>query len=139
MTYAIQQDMIDRFGEDEIIQLTDRDGLGVVNTDVLDRAFEDAQDLIDSYLRKRFTLPLSSVPRILKGIACAIARKKLFDDGAPEEVTNNYKEAVDQLKQISKGQMDIGLDEIATTPATTDGPIFVETTQIFSMNKMEDF
>ena len=38
-----RQDLIDRFGEDELVLLTDREGRGVINDEVLNRAIEDAE------------------------------------------------------------------------------------------------
>lgn len=44
------QDLIDRFGETEIINLSDHDSYKQINETVLTRAINDATALIESYL-----------------------------------------------------------------------------------------
>ena len=42
MSYCTRQNLIDRFGEPELIQLTDLDNLGVIDDTVLNQAISDA-------------------------------------------------------------------------------------------------
>ena len=74
MGYATQQDLVERFGEEELIQLTDREHAQLIVADVIDRALSDADAEIDSYLGVRYTLPLVSIPVLLVGVAANIAR-----------------------------------------------------------------
>ena len=62
MAYCTQQDMIDRFGSEDLIQLTDRNALGVIDATVLSAAIDDATDTMDTYIATRYTLPLAVVP-----------------------------------------------------------------------------
>lgn len=112
MTYATKPDMIKRFGEAEVIALTDRDGLGVIDDVVLDGALAEADAEVDPYMAPRHTLPLSSVPKIISGFACDIARYRLCGAGVTEteEVRNRYKDAVKFLERVSKGEIGLGLD-----------------------------
>lgn len=115
MTYATQLDMTERFGEQEVIQLTDRDGTGAIVTAVLDAALADADSMIDGYLATRYTLPLASPPTVLARIACDLARYYLYDDKAPPQVAERYQAAVAFLKSVSRGEVTLGV------PAVTDG------------------
>lgn len=115
MTYATQADMTERFGEQEIIELTDREQTGAIGTDVLDRALADADSLIDGYLATRYTLPLASTPTVLTRIACDLARYGLYDDEAPKQVTERYQAAIAFLKAVSRGEVTLG------APAVTEG------------------
>ena len=64
--YATRQDMISRFGEEEIRLLTDRDGsAGAIVDAVLDQVLADASAEIDGYIGGRYRLPLVTVPQIL--------------------------------------------------------------------------
>ena len=46
-----RQDLIDRFGEDELVLLTDREGRGVIDDEVLNRAIEDAEAETAAYIQ----------------------------------------------------------------------------------------
>lgn len=69
--YATKVDMIAEFGESEVIALTDRGGVGVVDDDVLARGLERATSEIDGYLAGRFQLG-NVTPPALVGI-CSFA------------------------------------------------------------------
>lgn len=116
MSYATQQDMQDRFGLAELLQLTDRDNIppSTVNTSVLGRALADADALIDSYLAGRYQLPLTVVPEILVKTGCDIARFYLFGSNADigGTVERGYKLALSWLESIASGsiQLNVGAD-----------------------------
>ncbi len=112
MLYASAQNLVDRFG-DEIVQLTDRDGLGVVDQARAEQALADASATIDSYLRPRYRLPLASVPTRLVNLACDIARFLLQHGGQripTEQAEKAHDRAISFLKDVSKGVADLGLD-----------------------------
>lgn len=114
MTYATQTDLVDRFGEQEIRELTDRTGMGSeIDAAVLNKALLDADALVDAYLATKYTLPLSSPPTVVVGWAADIARFKLWDDRAPDEVRRRYEDALSQLKDVAKG--------VISLPPGTDG------------------
>lgn len=105
MTYATLAEMITQFGEPELVQRTDRLGLGTVDTGVLDRALVDADSEIDSYLAGRYTLPLNSTPVLLVRLAADIARYRLYDDGVPATVRQRYEDSVSLLKRLANGDV----------------------------------
>lgn len=111
MTYATRQDLIDRFGEGELIQLTDRDGGGVIDDTVLNDALADADDEVNARLAARFTLPLASTPRVLVRVAADVARYYLYDDRATDQVRRRYDDAIKLLTGIAQGTVNIGLDD----------------------------
>lgn len=71
----------------------------------LNRACTDATQLIDGYLAARYTLPLSSVPAMVVAWAADIARYRLWDEQAPEEVRRRYDDAVAQMELLARGVM----------------------------------
>lgn len=121
MNYAAPQDLIDRFGERELVQLTDPD-LVAVNTSAVQRALDDAQAYIDSFVGRVYTLPLTGctkpapvvgnphatvlvAPPQLTRIAVDVARYYLYKDFAPEqEVYLRYKAAEKELLAIADGR-----------------------------------
>lgn len=110
--YAQKQDLVDRFGEQELIQLTDRADppSGIISDTVLNRALADADGMIDAALATRYTLPLASVPKILARAACDIARYYLYEDMPGEVVKARYDEAAALLKDLATGKNTLGLD-----------------------------
>ncbi len=121
MSYATLDDLRRRFGEEELIQLTDRAHAGAIDTDVVDRALSDATAEMDGYLAARYQLPLGSVPLVLVRLCADIARYYLYDDHATDQVTERHKAAVETLKRISNGQVSLGLDAEGESPETADG------------------
>ncbi|HJW81951.1 MAG TPA: DUF1320 domain-containing protein, partial [Acidiferrobacterales bacterium] len=105
MPYVTQQKLIDRFGETEMIQLTDRNNAGTVDAAVLDQAIADAGAEIDGYLAGRYQLPLAVTPSILVLYAGDIARYRLYDDGATEEVRKRYEDAIKFLRLAAEGKV----------------------------------
>ncbi|WP_018169093.1 gp436 family protein [Thioalkalivibrio sp. ALMg9] len=115
MSYATQADLIDRFGEGEILDLADRDGDGTPDTDVVEGALSDAASLIDSYVGRRMRLPLDPVPEVLTRVACDLARYYLYEHRATDEVTRRHEAAMRYLRDIAEGKASLGADAPAKT------------------------
>ncbi len=120
MSYASQSDMVERFGESEVAQRTNRvDGL-TIDVAVLARALADADAQIDSYMATRYTLPLATTPPVLNRLACDMARYSLYDDGVPETVRQRYEDAVSLLKKFASGEVRLaGLEAVAMAGTAT--------------------
>jgi len=139
MTYATQQNMIDRFGQEELTQLTDRTRSGGIDAAVVDRALADADAVINGYVSAKYTLPLSPVPAGLERIACDIARYGLYDDRATEQVKQRYDAAITFLKDVAKGTATLGPDAANQAPSITGGPQHSAPERIFTHDTLEDF
>lgn len=110
MPYASKQDMIDRFGEPELIQISDRDGSGTLNDQTLEQAQMDGDAEIDAYLRPLYRLPLEVVPTNLVRIACDIYRYYMYGALVPDYAEKRHKLAIDTLKLINSGKLDLTLN-----------------------------
>lgn len=110
MTYATLQTMLERFGDEELIQRTDRHGSGQLDVQVMARALADADAEVNSYLAVRYALPLAGVPTALARVAADVARYRLYDDGVPETVRKRYEDAVALLKRMASGDVKLVLD-----------------------------
>lgn len=131
MSYLTLQGLIDRYGEDELIQLTDRAGDGVVDAAVVARAIADAEAEIDAYLAGRMSLPLATVPVILERLAAAIVRHGLYKDAAPETVEKARDAAIALLRDVAAGRASLGpTPEGAATPATA-APSYSSAASVF--------
>jgi phage gp36-like protein len=120
--YASVADMVNRFGEQDLVLLSWREGVaeGVINTPVVEQALADATAEINGYIGGRYKLPLSAVPAVLSGHCCSIARYLLNGDRAPEQVTDRYKAVIKFLEAVGKGDLQLGLaDDQVTQPSGT--------------------
>ncbi|WNL39826.1 DUF1320 domain-containing protein [Halomonas sp. PAMB 3232] len=117
MAYCTQADLIERFGADEILAIA-RDASGnAIDTAVIERACEDASGEIDGYVNAAgYPVPLVPVPRIVIANACDIARYRLYDEHASEQVQKRYDDAVKFLKSVSRGEVRLG---ISTGPSSS--------------------
>lgn len=131
--YASVADMVSRFGEQDLVLLSWREGAadGVINTPVVEQALADATAEINGYIGGRHKLPLSAVPEVLIGHCCSIARYLLNGDRAPEQVTDRYNSVIKYLTAVGKGDLQLGLaDDQPAQPTGTvatmqsDGLVF---------------
>lgn len=139
MPYADQQALIERFGESELIRLSDHNNTGVIDAGVVAGKLADADAEIDGYLAGRYTLPLTTVPEALRRIACDIARYHLYDDRVTEAVQKRYDDAVKFLVMVSKGQVQLGVDTGGNTPQTGAAPEYYVGDQVFDARTLRDF
>lgn len=117
MAYASLQDMIDRFGADELVQLTDRTNrpASTIDAGVVAAHLTDAENLANSYLAKRYRLPLDPVPEILTRIVCDIARATLHGRTleTDDPVAQAKADAVAWLKDVAKGLVQLEAEGLA--------------------------
>lgn len=103
MTYATRAHMIAAYGEDELIELTDRAETGGIDDAVLSPALVAADAEIDGYVGRVVALPLTEVPQLLRQLALVIARYRLSTDQPDGRVRLDYEDALATLKDISRG------------------------------------
>lgn len=132
MSYCTQQDLIDRFGADELIQLTDRAGTAdAIDATVLGQAIADADALIDGYLAGRYALPLASTPTALERAACDVARYFLFGASVPDVVQRRYDDVVKFMMALAKGDVSLGMDGGGNEVAVDSTPEFSSAESVF--------
>lgn len=134
MSYATKQAMIDLFSERELAELTDDIAHAVIDDAVLGRAIGFADDLVDSKLRERYSVPLESPPAVIVDYACDIARHRLYGDAVPELVEARFRAAMAWLNDIALGR--------AGLPAESPSggmPQAVAADRVFSPQTLIDF
>lgn len=139
--YATEQDMINRFSEQEIILLTERQhALDSIDSAVLTQAIADASAEIDGYLVSRYTLPLNHVPPVLARICCDIARYFLCNENAPEHIATRYQDALKFLKSVGEGKLSLGADALGNSAATNANTAHIESAgSVFARDKSKGF
>lgn len=112
MGYATVQDMIDRFGETEMIRLSqpeDRTAEAVLAAKV-ETALADNSGLVDDYLRALYRTPLSSPPESVVRAVCVLARYDLAKGERTEpteQMRLDRKEVIGWLEGIAAGEVKI--------------------------------
>lgn len=138
MGYCVIQNLVDRFGSQELIQLTDRTHIPATTLDdaVAQRAIDDASAQMDSYFAVRYELPLLSVPPVVASCCADIARFNLYDDKATEEVRARYDDWRAWLLNCSKGLVLLALP--ATQEPSINGAAFQASPRLFSRESTRD-
>lgn len=141
MAYASAQDMIERFDEQQLKEVTDSQALEVDLT-ALDRALEDASDEIDGYIEGRYRLPLAEPPRLLRIMACNIAMYRLltlrrFD--VMEDQRKRYEDAVKFLRGVAAGDINLGLDGNQDTVTPAGGPSRAGPERVMSRDRLRGY
>lgn len=140
MTYATATDLLTRFDAAEIAQRVDRGIPRLVTAELLtavasgtaldafteaevlratvakgliERALQDADETINSYLSSRYVLPLSTVPAVLARVACEMARFYLYDDQVTDLIKDRHASNIKWLGEVSKGTVSLGVESVS--------------------------
>lgn len=108
----------------DIQQLTDDQGIGEIQTEVVDDAIDQAQQLIDSFMKGRYPddIPDDEVPELITDIATKITSYNLYRRTMirtlPDPIKMDYQMCIKMLKGIQSGK-------ISPFPADDEPTIFV--------------
>lgn len=105
--YASVSDMVARFGETQILRLSKpEDRVATVIDDArVETALADATEVINSYIRGRYQVPIVAPPKDIVRATCIIALHDLAQSertSPSEEMEKNYKTIIDWLRDIAK-------------------------------------
>ena len=125
MSYATIQDVIARYGDDLLLILTDRDGDGAADMDVVDQALQDAAAEIDTYLAAKYQLPVTTTVPALVRVSVDIVVYRLAADRSTgtDEQRKRYEDAVSWLTKVSRGDVSLGLPK---PPVSSNGAVFIK-------------
>jgi phage gp36-like protein len=105
MAYAAQTDLVPlRMTEKDLIELTDDDFTGQVNTAIVDAALAEASGVVDSYCRARYQTPLQTDQNIVAltlDIAVYTLFKRRRQNQLSETVQGAYNAAIAFLKDVA--------------------------------------
>lgn len=141
MSYATQQDMINRFGDREVLALTDRDRSGVIDAPVMQSALESADDEINAYLAGTYSLPLASTLPIVRDFACDIARYRLSSGEVieTEEVRHRYHDAIKFFEKVAKGLVSLGVNALNQPTAMIGSVKSTQPDRVFNASNLADY
>jgi phage gp36-like protein len=106
--YCTQTDMENRLDPKHLVELADDDADGTTDTAVVEAAIADADGLIDSHLRSRYSVPLDPVPALITKLSADLAIASLFArrrESASPVHESRARDAVALLEEIAKGKI----------------------------------
>lgn len=134
--YATKQSMIDRYGEDKMIEVTDRvdPPAGAISDAVLEAALNEASARIDTNLGRRYRLPLAGTPAALVEPCQAIAFYILLRGRHRDTDRQAYEDAIAFLRDLSTGVavLDVGGAE---PPSAVAQVVTADTDRTFDRSK----
>lgn len=142
--YCTIEHIKSRIPEKTLIQLTDDERLGVVNTAEVDKAISRGGRVIDSKCGIRYLVPFASPSEVITDINADLAAYYLYARKAekmPEVRADEYKNANLLLDQIAAGKASPG--EAALPEAAPEenrgGPAFRAPDIVFTKEKLAGF
>ncbi len=96
MPHATRADMEARYGAAEMDALDRAGGF--------EAALADASAEIDAALAAAYGAPAPGAHPALRGIACDLARERMYDDAAPETATLRAGGARERLRRLAAGE-----------------------------------
>lgn len=123
MSYASQDDLVERYGTPMLLDLTDRADppAGTIDAGVVASALTNADAAIDGYLLGRYVLPLATTPDLLRDLAQSIAIYKLHRNSVPDMIANDYASALKTLSLISSGTVRLNVAGVEPTASGATG------------------
>lgn len=93
-----------------------------IDYDKIDAEIEIACGEVDGFLKKKYTVPLSTPPVIIKALAIAISRYRVYlhSQAIPEEEGIAYKRAIDTLKLYANGTLTLDPEVTESTVEVVD-------------------
>jgi phage gp36-like protein len=142
MSYCTESDILERFDEEELVELTNDDPNGQnVNSTVITDAIADADSEINGYCQKWYEIPLDPVTNLIKKLSIDISIYNLYSrrpNGAmPEIVKERYDNAVKTLNMISQQKVLLGADTLNPVDAAGSRGHFESNDRIFNRDDMK--
>ena len=142
MSYIVQADLLAQVSEAQLVQLTDDETIGVVNTTRVSQAIADADAEIDGYVATRYAVPVAApVPALLKKLSIDITIYNLWRrrQKIPELVRTAYEDAIKKLEQIAKGTITLGVDPAPAESSKSSAGETFGPERVFDRDKMGGF
>lgn len=134
MGYCTEEDITKKYGKTKVAQLSGSPSGQDIESDAVGEAIESADALIEGYAGKRYSMPFTTVPIIIKNLSRDLAfleLKKGSKMGWSERDERQNGTLIKLLKDMGAGRVEIGADD---TTETVAGPVdsFKSNTRIFT-------
>lgn len=106
--YATREDLILHYGSMMISELeASKTSPGNPKEAVTNKQLANATGIINGYLAKDYVLPIIAEDEQLNILCCQIAVYLLYTRQAPDDIRNRYKDAINWLKDVQKGIVEL--------------------------------
>jgi phage gp36-like protein len=141
MAYCTQTDLEKLIPALSLAQLTTESG-SIPDVDIVAEVIDQADAEIDSYCGRQYSVPFSPVPDRIRTLSVDIAiyRAYLRRQLVPDPARQRYEDAINFLKDVSKGLAVIGTSD-SPPDATSTGVntvTFSSNDRLFSRDTMYD-
>ncbi|MCX7909857.1 MAG: DUF1320 domain-containing protein [Ignavibacteria bacterium] len=114
--YTTLAELLKEFKPEELARLTGDSSGGNIDQVRVNYAIENSCNLIDSFLRDRFSVPFSSVPSLIRFIARELTIANLYEYSnhngfVPPTIAKRKSYAMYLLRQIQSGDLQLDLPE----------------------------
>lgn len=139
--YATVDQMIERFGDTEMIRLSEPEDRTALTWNVakIEIALSDASVTADSYLRARYALPVANPPKDLVRHICILARYDLAQGSnisPSDEMTEGRKDTIAWFKMVAGNKINIDAPSLSGTTNASHGAKTSDRTQKFSASDL---
>ncbi len=139
MSYATLAELQKHLTSKKLLDLTDDEDLGVLDTDVVDNALGAADVEIDAYIGERYSLPLDQTHAIVTKMAADIAIFNLYSrrQGPPDHWQARYDNAIKMLGMIRDGKIGLGVADPES--GVSDSAEVVSVDRVFTRDTLKNF
>ena len=133
MSYITNADIEERVGGVAFVQLADDDGNGVADVGVVDEARLGAEGEVNSYLGRRYAVPISltthpDLADVLASFTLDLAeyRLRLRRPPVPEDARRRRDQAIEWLTRLAEGRIELP-SAVGVTASSARGAIAATT------------
>lgn len=147
MAYVTNEDIETRLGTARYVQLTDDTGSGSANTAVINEAREGAEREVDSYLARRYAVPIdvsvnSELAALLTTVVLDLVEYRLHArrPPVPGDVVAKRDAAIKWLGQIAAGAVELpSVASLGANPATGFRAATAGDDRVLSRDELADY
>jgi phage gp36-like protein len=115
--YITVSNLYTRMSEQDVIRLSNDDyAATAIDTEVVNEIIDTAEDMLNSFVRGRYIVPLTPVTKLIESMVLDLAVHGLYSRRTnipiPEPVSDAYKNTIKLLGLIQERKMHIGVSEI---------------------------
>jgi phage gp36-like protein len=126
MAYSDLTELKKHIPDQALIELTDDNDIGAIDETKTADAIEEADSEIDIYLGQKYSLPLTTVPALIRRISAMLAIYFLYQrrvEEMPKSRFHDYETILKTLKMIADGKLELPIsqepDDFATGSITS--------------------
>lgn len=142
MAYCTEGDISKRLPETILIELTDDDGVDVVNLDVVDAAIADADEEVDAFLSMHYTLPFDTTPALVKRMSADLAVCNLYARRDHIELPKQWADRCGatrrMLEKMASGKLRLDVPDPASSSDDGVETTTVKSDRVFSLGRSSD-